>query len=244
VLKRRIVLICCFLFFSKNLYAELIQWDAFDVGDKLAVKDVETGLIWLDLDLTAGVHYDDAGTLFAGWGYAGSSYVEALLQDVFPDISFSGELGEQSLFEQGCPGRVGGAEASDCYKTASTWQSLFGATEGTRYYQTHSYGHYKDAQGTLRMGGAYLNGSEKANRYGVDFNVDYSAGYNEKYLDNQFYYFSTFLVKSESLPMVSVRQLPFVTTQSLPSSVSEPTSKYFFALMLAGVWMVRRKQAS
>jgi hypothetical protein len=224
VLIRHFAVVCCCLFFSKNLYAELIQWDAFEAGDELAVKDVSTGLIWLDFGLTANVHYDNAGSLFEGWDYAEYGYVESLLETTFFDLSISGELGDQNLFEQRC------ANTSNCYSSAVTWQALFGATEGSRDYQTHSFGLYKDEHGILRMGGTYLNGTGSANRYGVDFNVNYSASYDEKYNSNELYYFSTFLIKSESLPIVVVQ-----------TSVSEPNNNYIFALVFGCALMLRRK---
>lgn len=229
MLYKHFVLVFCFLFFSNGLQAELIQWDAFEAGDNSAVKDQSTGLVWLDLDQTAGVHYDNAGSLFTGWGYADYRYVEALLKVTFFDINISGVLGEGNLFEQGC------ANTSNCYKSAANWQELFGAAEGARDYQTHSFGLYLDEQGILRMGGTYLNGTGSANRYGADFKVDYSAGYNEKHLDNQFYYFSTFLIRTDSLPLVAV--------QSSYSSVSEPSTNYFYALLLGCALLVRRKKS-
>lgn len=224
VLNKGFVLLFCLLFFSNRLYAELIQWDAFAVGDELAVKDESTGLVWLDFELTAGVHYDDAAALFTGWEYASYSDVVSLLEGTFFDLNISGDLGLTNLFEQRC------ANTTSCYRSAVNWQELFGATEGVRDYQTHSFGLYLDELGILRMGGTYLNGTGSANRYGVDFNVNYSSGYDEKYADNQFYNYSTFLIKSDSLPKVY-----------LQIQVSEPSNNYLFALLLCcAMWIKRR----
>jgi hypothetical protein len=224
VLIKHFVVVCCFLFFSNSLSAKLIQWDAFNVGDELAVKDESTGLIWLDLNLTAGVHFDQAGSLFAGWGYADYRNVESLLEETFVDINISGVLGNQYLYEQNC------ANTTSCYSSARSWQELFGSTVGSESYQTHSFGLYQDELGVLRMGGTYVNGSGSANRYSVEYTGDYSS---HKYLDNSINYYSTFLIKIESLPIVAAQY-----------SVSEPTTKYFLALVLGCMWIGRRKLTS
>ena len=229
MLNRHFVVVCCFLLFSNSLHAELIQWDAFEDGDELAVKDESTGLIWLDLDRTANVHYDEAGSLFDGWGYAKYEYVESLLEDTFFDINISGSIGEQYLFEQSC------ANTTNCYRSSKDWQELFGATEGFRNYQTHSYGLYRDQQGILRMGGTYLNGTGSANRYGMDFNVNYSVNYDEKFSNDELNYFSTFLIMNDSLP------IEIVKSPKLNISVSEPS--HIFALVFGCIWMIRRRQA-
>lgn len=222
MLYRCIVFCFCFLIFSKASNAELIQWDAFEEGDTLAVKDQSTGLVWLDLDVTANIHYEAAGSLFDGWAYAGYEQVESLLDSVFPDIVFSGELGEENLFEQRC------ANSTDCYSSALSWQELFGTTQGLRFYQTHSYGLYEDSTGVLRMGGSYVNGAGSANRYGSDFNVNYSVNYDEKFDDGSFYYFSTFLIKQDSISV------------TLPEfSVGEPASNYILTLLIGGFLLTR-----
>jgi len=57
MLYKFLVVICFFTLFN-NANAELIEWDAFNVGDNLAVKDNDSGLVWLDLSQTAGENYD------------------------------------------------------------------------------------------------------------------------------------------------------------------------------------------
>ncbi|WP_252731945.1 hypothetical protein [Paraglaciecola arctica] len=228
--KSQFALVFSFIFFTSSVSANLIQWDAFEVGDELAVKDESTGFIWLDLALTANVHFRESGTMFDGWSYASYVYVESLLENIFFDIDISGTNGEQYLFEQNC------GNTTNCFSTAKTWQQLFGSIEGTRYYQTHSYGLYEDEQGVLRVGGSYLNGSGSANRYGVDFNVNYSTNYEEKFNNNEFYNVGTFLIKNDSLP-VNLLQLS-------PSgiSVNEPTITFILALALATILRGRRKR--
>ncbi|MEP1447061.1 MAG: hypothetical protein ABJK37_13205 [Paraglaciecola sp.] len=228
--KSRLALVFSFIFFTSSVSANLIQWDAFEVGDELAVKDESTGLIWLDLALTANVHFRQSGTMFDGWSYASYVHVESLLEDIFFDINISGVNGEQYLFEQNC------ANSTNCFSTSQTWQQLFGSIEGARYYQTHSYGLYEDEQGVLRVGGSYLNGSGSANRYGVDFNVDYSTNYEEKFNNNEFYNVGTFLIKNDSLP---ASLLQFSPTQV---SVNEPTNTFVLALASVMLWRRRRKR--
>ena len=224
MLIKHFVVVCCFLFFSNSLSAKLIQWDAFEVGDELAVKDESTGLIWLDLALTAGLHFDNAGSLYSGWDYANYRYVESLLEESFFDLKISGDNGIDYFYEQNC------LKTTSCYSSARDWQELFGASVGTVSHQTYSIGLYQDEQGVLRMGGTYLNGSYSANRYGVEYTGDYSS---HKYLDNNINYYSTFLIKTESLPIVAAQY-----------SVSEPTTKYFLALVLGCMWIGRRKLTS
>jgi hypothetical protein len=48
------------LLFTTSVKAQLMQWDAFTLGDALAVKDSESGLVWLDLSLTSGMNFHQA----------------------------------------------------------------------------------------------------------------------------------------------------------------------------------------
>tara|TARA_R110001592_G_scaffold348136_1_gene642066 strand:+ start:307 stop:615 length:309 start_codon:yes stop_codon:yes gene_type:complete len=50
-----------------------------------------------------------------------------------------------------------------CYVQANQWKRLFGATQGSRYYQTYAFGLYQGESLRIRMGGSYVNGSALAN---------------------------------------------------------------------------------
>ena len=224
--------ICCCIVLLNNANAQLIEWDAFNDGDGLAVKDDETGLVWLDLSLTAGENYYDAGTMFSGWEHASYEYVEELLDNVFPDITFTGDLGSTYSFEQGCA--YSNIEGT-CYQTAKVWQDLFGAIVGNVYYQKIAYGMYEDEYGILRMGGSYLNGTGSANRYGVDFSEDYSAYYDVRYANNEFVNFSSFLLLTSSLPEdIVVSYL----------EVDEPNIKYMLMFLVGGIMAVSRQRSA
>lgn len=201
-----------------NTHASLLNWDAFVSGDGKAVKDDSTGLVWLALDVIAGIDYYQAGDYFDGWEYADSQDVHNLLNSSFPDLTYSGTLGLKYNYEQNC------VNTSTCYADAKMWQTLFGSVAGIdRLYQTRSLGLYSDDNGVLRLGGSYLNGTGSANIYGSGFNVDYSTGLNE----TQKIYFSTFLIRSDSKPSVQ------------NSDVSAPA--YSLLFILFGLFLVKRK---
>jgi hypothetical protein len=177
---------CIFLLVSSMTQAALLQWDAFESNDQKAVKDEATGLIWLDLDQTAGLAYQNAAALYSGWQYASYDMVEALLDGFFNELTVSGPLGSTYLFEQNC------TNTSVCYRSAKQWQDLFGSVTGDKYYQQYSYGLYADENSRIRMGGAFVNGSGSANIYASQFTSDYTDGISAP--QNIFY--SSFLVKS------------------------------------------------
>ncbi|WP_201027410.1 hypothetical protein [Paraglaciecola hydrolytica] len=218
---QRLVFLCLMLL-SPLAQANLQQWDAFLAGDGKAVKDENTGLVWLDLDLSAGLVYQQAAASFEGWEYATSTMVESLLDGIFSNINFTGALGTVYQFEQNC------ANTSLCYQSAIQWQALFGAVTGAQYYQHYSYGLYSDANNIIRMGGAFVNGSGSANRYGSEFNSNYNVFSS---VGDRLY--SSFLVKSDSIakPVVSSITVNFVHT---------PPSIALFCLVLP--WLFLRLQ--
>jgi len=179
-------IICSFLLVSSITQAALVQWDAFESNDKKAVKDEATGLIWLDLDQTAGFTYQDAATLYSGWQYASYDMVEALLDGFFNELKVSGPLGSTYLFEQNC------ANTSECDRSAKHWQDLFGDLTGDKYYLQYSCGVYADENIRIRMGGAFVNGSGSANIYASQFTSDYTDGISA----SQNIFYGSFLVKA------------------------------------------------
>jgi hypothetical protein len=233
MLYKFLAVICCCIVLLNNANAKLIEWDAFADSDGLAVKDLDTGLVWLDLSVTAGNHYYDSASMFTGWEQANYSYVEGLLHSVFPDIVSTGTYGSQYSFEEGCA--YSNVEGT-CYQTAKQWQDLFGATVGNVYYQTYAYGLYEDANGILKMGGSYLNGSGSANRYGVDFSSDYSSSYETRFNNSEFTNFSSFLVLTSSLP-----EAPQVGVFQVEVD-GPPSFKYMFVLIVGGLLVSSRKR--
>lgn len=203
--------------FANNAHSALIQWDAFNNGDGLAVKDESTGLVWLDLSVTSGLSYQQAGSFLSDWTYAGFEQVESLLTKAFVHLQIdSTGIGSTYQYQNRC------SNTSGCYNDASQWQTLFGFEVGARYYQTHSFGLYMDEANVLRMGGSYLNGSGSANLYGEAFNSDYSASH----LNTGHALFGTFLVKLEPLTKLVASQVA--------SPVSEPSFLWLFILLLIG----------
>tara|TARA_R110002124_G_scaffold24729_3_gene90201 strand:- start:1546 stop:2214 length:669 start_codon:yes stop_codon:yes gene_type:complete len=216
-LARSLILVCILL--SPCSQAELIQWDAFETGDNLAVKDNTTGLIWLDLTLTNHLSYNDAGNAYSGWEYASADAVYGLLDSAFTDIQLvRHDTQEPSNYERNC------SNTSDCYAQATNWQTLFGMTQGSRYYQTYAFGLYRDDSSRLRMAGSYLNGSALANVYGQDFDNAHNTQLSES---NDLY--STFLIQSQLQAQAS-------------STVSAGAPNAFAFLCFPFVWLAIRKK--
>ncbi|GAC15794.1 hypothetical protein [Aliiglaciecola lipolytica] len=174
----RIIII--FGLFQSSAFASLIQWDAFHSGDQLAVKDQDTGTIWLDLSVTAGFSYSQAGDLFTDWGYASNQQVEELLSKAFPNFTSN----TISSYQLNC------LSGNGCFNQANQWLELFGATEHLQNANVkYGFGLYADEDDVVRMGGSRINGIlGSANIYGDEFSVDYSS-----YLDSPAYFYSTFL---------------------------------------------------
>lgn len=217
-LTRSFILACILL--SPCTQAELIQWDAFEAGDNLAVKDNTTGLIWLDLTLTNHLSYNEAGNAYSGWEYASADAVYGLLDSAFTDIQLvRHDTQEPSNYERNC------SNTSDCYAQATNWQTLFGMTQGNRYYQTYAFGLYQDEEtNRLRMAGSYLNGSALANVYGQDFDNAHNTQLTQS---NDLY--STFLIQSQPQARAS-------------STVSATAPNVFAFLCVPFMWLAIRKR--
>jgi hypothetical protein len=216
-LARSFLFLCLFL--SPFTQAELIQWDAFEEGDNLAVKDNTSGLIWLDLTLTNHLSYNEAGNAYAGWEYASADAVYGLLDSAFTDIELIRHDTQEPInYERNC------SNTSDCYAQATNWQTLFGMTQGNRYYQTYAFGLYQDDKTSrLRMAGSYLNGSALANIYAQDFDNAHNIQLSES---NDLY--STFLIQSQ--PQSS-------------STVSATAPNAFVFLCFPFVWLAIRNRS-
>lgn len=216
---RFIKIIFVLLITQFSAQASLIQWDAFDSGDQLAVKDLDTGTIWLDLSVTAGTGYFQAGNLFADWGYATNSQVEDLLAKAFPDFVSNNNFEYQTNCVLG----------QACFEQSEDWLSLFG---GTAHQQNalvqYGFGLYLDEDSIVRMGGSRINGSlNNAYLYGDEFTVDYSS-----YIAaSPGYFYSTFLV---------LQQTP--DFGSIDAQLSESGLASMFAGLL-GFMLIRRRNA-
>jgi hypothetical protein len=210
------------LLFTTPVKAQLIQWDAFYSGDSLAVKDSESGLVWLDLSLTSGMSFNQAGNAFSGWGYAQAKDVWRLIDTAFSDIQLVRHGTNEVLnYEQNCP------NSSSCYVQAQRWQVLFGAVTSDWYYQTYAFGLYEDDTSRLKMAGSYVNGTVKANLYGKAFDGVYNSD-----VTNSLY--STFLVKQ---PLVNL--LVEQPSVAAPVKVTAPSDRAILFLPL--LWLVRRR---
>ena len=69
----------------------IIQADAFVMGDGKAVKDKETGLIWLDFGINRAVSFNDVlkqlNTIYKGWRLPTESEVRHLWSRLFSDAA-------------------------------------------------------------------------------------------------------------------------------------------------------------
>ena len=185
---------------STSFYAnaDLIQWDAFEAGDGLAVKNQATGVVWLDLTQTAGVSYNLAGDLYEGWEYANSDQVQSLFTTAFNGFAENGTEGEQ----------LGCISGQVCYSEAQSFGSLFGYTPHAAAPTFHySFGLYANQDGNLKMSGTIVqNPLSNANIYSHTYARDYN-----NYFDNSFYNLAVYLVQSadegdNNLSMVNVAE--------------------------------------
>ena len=182
------VLGCFLALMSMSSQASLIQWDAFDQNDQLAVKDETSGLIWLDLTLTAGRSYTEAGTLFKGWRHATNNEVVALFNRAFRAFTVNTAMQYQANCLAG----------NACYNNTSNWLSLFGAVPHALAASIkYGFGLYRDENNVLRMSGAIQHSATgRANLYGPDFQIDYT----NSFVSGASYVFGSFLVKDLSKP--------------------------------------------
>ncbi len=206
--------------FCFSSQASLIQWDAFEVGDGLAVKDESSGLIWLDLSVTAGLSYYEATQRFDDWRLAQYDQVDNLLNQHFSDFTDNSGQGSYINCKAG----------QTCFEQASQFSTLFGYTPHALAPSFHySFGLFENANKQLQMGGTVVqNGLRNANIYSSLFAVDYSAFYNAG-----FYNLSVYLVKELENPTTNAN-LP-----TLVVSVDEPSSS--LALLLCGGFLLRSR---
>ncbi|GAA0860177.1 hypothetical protein [Aliiglaciecola litoralis] len=200
---------------STSASAALVQWDAFNDGDELAVKDLETGTIWLDLSQSADVGYFQAGDLYDNWDYATNSQVEDLLAKSFRSFVPS----TNTNYQNNC--YVG----NSCFDETQQWLDLFGATtHRDNALVNYGFGLYADETGAVRLGGGRINGSlGNAYIYGDEFSPDYSS-----YVTGApTYYYSTFLTMSAQ---------PTINAQ-----LSEASMLGIFLTALGFVMLRRRK---
>ena len=137
-------------------------------------SDTDTGLDWADLSATAGLSYNDAGTVFdtyegGGWRYATDAEVETIF-DVLFDGYYSNSQGTAGYSFEGNIDHY-----ADQAEDVANFVSLFGISD-THQYGTYSYGLYADENGDIRMMGAAVGHStgNYSTVYGTDFDYAYS----------------------------------------------------------------------
>lgn len=85
------------LLVGPTAHAALIATDNF-------TRDTSTGLDWLDVNLTAGLSFSDAASIYTGWRFASGDEIDALAQhyiggseETFSDAAFAPTLALISL---------------------------------------------------------------------------------------------------------------------------------------------------
>ncbi|MDN4503222.1 hypothetical protein QX776_12480 [Alteromonadaceae bacterium BrNp21-10] len=220
MLKR--IIFSSFLLMSLTANAALIQWDAFNDGDNLAVKDTDSDLVWLDLSLTAGLSFNQARTAYSGWIVPALDQIKALFESAFPIHNISSGL----TYDHACT-------TSICAEQYGNWINLFGAVDYSRY----SLGYYLDAGNNVSLLGA----SKKYNREPVTlaiyttfftFGPQYSGTFDA---DETSSLWSTFLIKHQE-PAQEFADVQLILSPS--TTVSEPP---VFWLMLAMMMLIHKQ---
>ena len=207
---------------SMTANAELIAKDWASNGDELLSYDTVSGLNWLDLSLTINSSYSEIearlNTDLSGWRLAKTIEVDSLFASAFSeDIAFNVD-GSKWVYSTGDASNV------SSYNDAENFASLFGnyGLNNTKY----AYGLYKDDTNTIRMTGAYLNSTDGARVYGMDYNNTYAHLETAGHLQ-----FGVLLVANDmNLPEAP----PELTDVPLPASVA------LLALAMVG-FSARRK---
>jgi len=93
---------------STSVNAELVSYDWLTEGDGDVTLDTETGLLWLDLDVTGDLYYSSVNyylendSRYEGFRFATADEVRALADSLFPEngtseFSFSEQLTQHRL---------------------------------------------------------------------------------------------------------------------------------------------------
>ncbi len=207
---------------SLHTQAALVEWDAFAEDDGLAVKDIQSGLVWLDLSLTAGLSYNDAATQFDGWQVADAKQVGQLFSHAFSDFTDNSGQGAYN----GC--LVGQL----CYAEAQHYASVFGYTPHILAPSFHySFGLFESSDSSLQMMGTVVQtGLRNANIYSQLYNVDYSGFYH-----TGLYNLSVYLVKIPEL-------IKPLAVDPNPTHVNEPGSLMSLGTLCVLFMWRKRKQ--
>lgn len=204
---------CLFLLQWQPAHGQLIEWDAFDTGDSLAVKDLQSGLLWLDLSVTAGMSYQQAGAQFEGWSVASPAQVRTLFAHAFSEFTDNSGQGSQNNCYNG----------QACFAQASRFSALFGYVNHTFAPSFHySFGLFESAPGMLQMAGTVVQSAlHRANIYSDFYQVGYSGYYTAS-----LYNLSVYLVNS------SFRTSLSEDTRQIAVAVSEPGTVLLLLFLL------------
>ncbi len=93
---------------STSVNAELVSYDWLTEGDGDVSLDTETGLLWLDLDVTGGLYYNSVDSYlendsrYEGFRFATADEVRELADNLFPEdgtseFSFAEQLAQHRL---------------------------------------------------------------------------------------------------------------------------------------------------
>lgn len=222
-MKKSLTLIASLLALSSmTANAELIAKDWASNGDDLLSYDTASGLNWLDLSLTIDSSFTEIETRLdtdlIGWRLPSKVEVASLFTSAFSEnIAFNAD-GSKWVYS------TGNASNVNSYNDAENFASLFGnyGLNGTKY----AYGLYKDDTDTIRMTGAYLDSTDGARIYGMDYTNTYEHLENAGHLQ-----FGVLLVANN----MNLPEAPTELTQ-----VPVPASAGLLALAMFG-FSARRK---
>ncbi len=155
---------------STSVNAELVSYDWLTEGDGNVTLDTQTGLLWLDLDVTADLSYYQVkfslenNSSYEGFRFATADEVRALADNIFPEdgsseLSFSEQLAQQRLMDNSREWNTGyttggfykdeEAGVFSIFTTSHTTRSIDGVTKAggtglSSYANPKSvfYGHY------------------------------------------------------------------------------------------------------
>jgi hypothetical protein len=156
---------------SSMASADLVSTDWQVDGDELATLHEETGIEWLDLNLTAGMSMEDVaaemsvGGDYEGWRFPTASEVEGFLNYAFDGVVLNTSSGTNAYPRTSTPQYV-------------DFVNLVGLTY-TQDSRAHAIGQYEADDGSIDYGGVlgYTQSNEAFFRIGYsDSSVTYSNG--------------------------------------------------------------------
>lgn len=218
-------------FSSAQANAAFVPTDWKFVGDKKSTLDTETGLEWLDLDVTNNLSMSDVAARltsdYAGWRFPSASEMNDMFSRFFSTIDHSYE------------GFVAGA-----FDDWLLWSSLFGFHEVTESGVKRSAGMFYNENGVETLiGAALLNG-------GPDIYVRPGAPDNPVFYDSSFdKFWGVYLVSDGGVTLSSINNpslniknpnYPVEQTQNTPSDIPVHAGFGVLGLLLIAFGLRRR----